>query len=216
MAVTAQPRLSKPKRRALPPHYSRVVGILKVLLPSIAAVLLGLVVAWPQLASRDDRFQLGFSNLDPKQVDTLSMLNARYFGTDETNRPFSVTADVATQADPNAVIVSLEAPKADMSLKDGSGIVMNSDVGYYRQKDQLLDLMGGVDVYHEGGYELHTTSARVDLAQGAAAGDDPVSGQGPFGRIEGQGFSLSDRGKTIIFTGKSKLVLTATKKKGKK
>jgi lipopolysaccharide export system protein LptC len=102
-----------------------------------------------------------------------------------------------------------------MSLKDGAGLVMNSEVGFYRQKDQLLDLMGGVDVYHEKGYEMHTATARVDLALGAASGDEPAHAQGPFGRIEGEGFTLAERGRTITFTGKAKLVLTPPKK-GKK
>jgi lipopolysaccharide export system protein LptC len=102
-----------------------------------------------------------------------------------------------------------------MTRKDGSGIIANADNGLFRQKDGTLDLVGHVDLFHDSGYEMHTNSARVIVGTGDAEGDDPTHGQGPVGTIEGEGFRLRERGRTIVFTGKSKAVLSAGKGKSK-
>lgn len=195
--------------------YSRFVGLMKVVLPATAAALLGLIVAWPRLAPRDQAFQIAFANFNVKTVDTLSMTNPRYFGTDNKNMPFTVTADVGTQVDPQTLVVALENPVADLTRKDGSGVVLNSDVGFFRQKDGTLDLMGHVDLYQDSGYEVHTDSARIEVGPGNATGDEPTHGRGPTGTIDGEGFRLWERGKTILFTGKAKAVLNVSKNKTK-
>jgi lipopolysaccharide export system protein LptC len=189
------------------PRYTRFVGMMKILLPSVAALLMGIVVIWPQISGRDERFRVSFSALSAKEVDALTMLNARFFGTDDRNQPFSVTADSATEASKGALAVELEAPKADLMANDGTWLALGADSGVYSRPSNTLDLIGNVNLYHDKGYELHTSSARADLKLGTAAGDDPVKGQGPFGTLESQGFRLYDRGSRINFLGKAKLVL---------
>jgi len=194
--------------------YSRFVALMKVMLPAFAAALLGLVFAWPKVASRDASFHLAFANFNIKAVDTLSMQNPHYFGTDNKNLPFTITADVATQVDPSNMVVSLENPVADLTRKGGASMLINSDTGFFRQKDDILDLLGHVDLFQDNGYEVHTNSVRVEVKQGNAVGDDPTKGNGPSGTIEGDGVRMWERGKTIMFTGKSKAVLYMAKPKG--
>jgi lipopolysaccharide export system protein LptC len=200
-------RISQPPRRTRPaPFYSRLVRIFKILLPLVAAAILGLLAVWPRLAGHDERFQLGFGSFE-REIDNLSMVNPRFFGLDRNNRPFAVTGDVATQADREGSSVTIESPRADIALRDGAGVLLNADLGYYRQKEQILDLVGGVDLYHERGFEMHTSSARVDMKGSMAWGDAPVEGQGSFGTITSQGFRVTEDGKIVHFTGKSHLVL---------
>jgi len=196
-------------------HYSRFVGLMKISLSAIAAALLGLMVVWPKLAPRDNAFKLAFADFNMKTVDTLSMQKPRYFGTDNNNLPFSITAQVATQTDPKDLTVSLENPVADFQQKSGSTVLVSADVGYFRQKDNTLDLLGHVDLYQDTGYEMHTNSARLDVKRGDASGDEAARVQGPAGTIEGEGFRLRERGRDIIFTGKAKalLISAADKKK---
>lgn len=191
----------------LRPRYSRFVNLMKVVLPAGAAALLGLLVVWPRLVPHRERDAVGFSQREAR-IDDLSVRNPRYFGTDEKNLPYTLTADVATQLDPGNMVVTLEKPVADLVRADGAGIIINSDIGFYRQHDDTLDLLGHVDMYRDDGYELHTASARVLVASGNASGDQPVQGQGPAGTLSGEGFTMRDRGRTIVFTGKSKAVLT--------
>jgi lipopolysaccharide export system protein LptC len=205
-AVT-RPLRPPPAPRALRPRYSRFVGLMKVVLPAVAAALLGLLVVWPRLSPQRQAPTVAFSQPDEARVDNLSVHNPKYYGTDEKNLPFTVTADVATQLDPKNMVVTLENPAADLVRADGKGMVINANVGFYRQSDDTLDLMGHVDLYRDDGYELHTEAARILVSKGKASGDQPVTGQGPAGQLSGEGFVMADRGRTITFTGKSKAVL---------
>lgn len=216
LRAEADPRPTPPRRRRPPDHpagaqahrrYSRFVGIMKVLLPSLAVVLLGLVVAWPRLSSDEDRFQIGFANISPQAVENLQMVNARYYGIDNRNHPFTVTADLAREEQPRSGIMVLERPKADFATRDGNGVYVEAARGYYHQKEQVLDLEGEVSLFHDEGYELHTEKARIDLVRSQAEGNVPVTGNGPQGRIQGQGFRIVDKGKQIIVLGRSGLSL---------
>jgi lipopolysaccharide export system protein LptC len=59
-----------------------------------------------------------------------------------------------------------------------------------------------------------TKTAHVDVSADTAEGHDPVSGRGPSGDIDAQGFRILDKGDTIIFTGKSDLLLKGSKPSG--
>jgi hypothetical protein len=81
----------------------------------------------------------------------------------------------------------------------------------YQSQAQLLDLFGDVNLVHENGTRFVTNTAHVDVAADSAVGNDPVTGHGPSGDITAQGFRVLDRGNTIVFTGKSNLLLKGTK-----
>ncbi len=149
----------------LRPRYSRFVGMMKVVLPAARGRLArpagGLAAPFAASAS----VPRSASRNASARIDTLSVRNPRYYGTDEKNLPFTITADVATQLDPSNIVVTLEKPVADLVRADGEGIVIDADIGFYRQHDDTLDLLGHVDLYRDDGYELHTASARILVGQ---------------------------------------------------
>jgi lipopolysaccharide export system protein LptC len=91
-------------------------------------------------------------------------------------------------------------------LKDGTWLVLTAASGVYERTAKTLDLTGAVTLFHDTGYEIRTQSARVDLEQGTAEGQEPVHGQGPFGDLQSEGFRMIGKGETIFLTGKSKVV----------
>ena len=189
--------------------YSRFANAMRIALPIFAGAIMILVVAWPQLVERPKRFALGVSKVTVNDSGGQQIINARFTGTDQEQRPFTITADTASQALKAGGVIDLAFPKADITLQSGVWIAVSAETGVYDKKSQVLDLKGAVTLFHDMGYELHTASARVELDRGEASGSDPVSGQGPFGRLNSNGFRILDRGKRLIFSGKSKLVLFA-------
>ncbi len=203
-------RRSVMENRARPKHlkwYSYFVQMMKFLLPTVALVLIGLVLAWPYLKTEDLKFRLSFAALTADQTEDPSMINPRYVGFDKDNQAFSITADLARKLTSESPNVELEMPKADITLKDGTWLVLTAETGIFRRTEKTLDLEGAVNLYHDSGFEVRTSRASIELDKGAARGTAPVRGQGPFGDLSGEGFYLIDKGKTIVFTGKSKLVI---------
>jgi len=64
-----------------------------------------------------------------------------------------------------------------------------------------------VTLYRDDGTTVTTDSASLDLKNGAAASSEPTHAEGPFGTLDAQGFTLTDKGTAIQFTGPARLVL---------
>ncbi len=188
-------------------RYSRFVGLMKWLLPSIAVALALLVVIWPYLGEQDRGLPLSFAAIKSSVSDKLFMTNARFLGADDRNQPYTVTADEVVQEANDQDLVQFVNPKADIQLDDGSWVALTAKRGMLRQSADLLSLDGGVDVFSDSGFEFRTDRVKVDLRTKIASGDAPVEGQGPLGVLNATGFTLDRNGRTIRFKGRVKLVI---------
>ena len=195
--------------------YGRFVGIMRVLLPTIATALIIIVALWPQLSDQQRRYSIAPTKVDEESTRMLTMVNGVYTGVDDKQRPFTLTAASASLTSSGWSDVNLTAPKADLLLKDGTWIAVTSEKGRYDRDSKMLELKGAVNLFHDSGYEFRTELAVVDMKAGDAHGSEPVEGQGPFGNLKAEGFVIHNRGERIEFTGKSKLILYATPSEGK-
>jgi len=192
-------------------RYSRRVAVLKRILPVVGVTLLALVAIWPRLVPLLDSVRFGLPVIDLREAHELRMLNPRYAGVDRFNRPFVVTSAIGRQAPDREDLMSLEHPRAEMTAHNGALIVVTAATAMYQSQAQLLDLFGDVNLVHENGTRFVTNTAHVDVAADTAVGYDPVTGHGPSGDVTAQGFRVFDKGDTIVFTGKSNLLLRGTK-----
>ncbi len=140
-------------------RYSNFVGLMKVLLPTVAAVLIALVVAWPLLSGRDEGVPISFADVELSGPETPLMSNARYLGTDARNRPFTVTADAVTQAAEDEDTIHFTAPKADMLLDSGAWVALTADRGTLHRATNTMVLDGAVNIFSDEGYEFRTAHA---------------------------------------------------------
>src|SRR5690606_5424142 len=165
--------IAAPGPRAAPPRfsgrnrYSLFVTSMKVMLPALAAGLVLLVVAWPQLMPDVSRSGFDFQKIARDQAKTLNMLNARYSGVDENNQPFNIAADLATQAPENEDLVELQHPKADILTTGGDRVALSARLGHYHREQETLDLAGKVHLIHGKGFDIVTEAATIDLKQGS-------------------------------------------------
>ena len=180
-------------------------------MPIIGVALLALVAIWPRLVPLLESVRFGFPVIDLREAHELRMLNPRYAGVDRENRPYVVTSAIGRQASNRDDLMSLERPRAEMTMHNGALVVVTAATAMYQSQAQLLDLFGDVNLVHENGTRFVTNTAHVDVAADSAVGNDPVTGHGPSGDITAQGFRVVDRGNTIVFTGKSNLLLKGTK-----
>jgi hypothetical protein len=188
-------------------RHSRRVALLKRVLPAIGVALLLLIAMWPRLAPLWDRMRLAFPAIDLREARQLRMMNPNYSGVDRLGRPFVVTAAVGRQVPDRQDLMSMEGPRAEMQIHRDLNIVVTAATGIYQSPVQLLDLFGQVTLVHQNGTRFVTDTARVDVANGAAEGSDPVAGQGPSGTVNAAGFKILGQGDRIIFTGKSDMLL---------
>jgi lipopolysaccharide export system protein LptC len=184
------------------------VGLAKRALPVAAAALLAVVALWPELSGDTDRARFSFHR-GAVVPEGGQLTDARYHGVDEHDRPYALTASLARQTGPERV--DLTDPKGDISLDGGAWMMMQSREGVFMQHDGVLDLSGDVLLYRDDGTQMHTASATMDLKSGAAAGSEMVHVEGPFGTLDAQGFTLTDRGGVVHFPGPGRLLLNGTR-----
>jgi len=199
-AASSAVRPSRPARQG-----SWLVRSLKIVLPALAIALTVLLFAWPELMQDAKTFRIGLLDNPGPQSGAMMMVNPRFSGVDGKNQPYTVTAETARQFADNEDLFHLELPKADITLNSGTWVALNADMGRYNSHDGVLDLEGTVSLFQDEGFEVVTEQARLNLETGIAEGDSPVRAQGPSGTLSSEGFRILDRGKRVIFKGRSHL-----------
>lgn len=223
MTATAKPESEKPAAgqkgsfwRPQPPQrekvaasvtqYSKFVSVMKIALPVAAVVLLLVVLGLPLLREQQERIRVAPAK--DANGRSLSMTNARYFGTDDKGQPYSVTADSVRQGTNNDKTIELDQPRAEITLNSGTAMNAAASAGVYDRDKQQIDLSGEVTLDQAQG-KLKTSQARIMLKDGSATGNAKVTGEGSFGTLEASGFSYNKNDKVIRFTGPSRLLLNS-------
>ncbi len=189
-------------------RHARFVGIMKLVLPLAAAALVALVVTWPYVASRNEAgLRLTFAKQSQDADGQITMLNARYVGTDRKAQPFTITAERATQEPGSPDRVEFAGINADITLAEGTWLALQSERGRYDRERQVLELLGGVALFSDDGYELRTENVTISLDERTASSDKALHAQGPLGLIEASGFRADDGGKRLRFLGPVRMTL---------
>jgi lipopolysaccharide export system protein LptC len=203
--------LSAPRPWPSPPRHPQrrrgLIDVLRVLLPAVALILIGLVLAWPQIMRSPG---IAVSMLAPDDADQsgrLRMDSPRYVGQTKKNRPYEVTAQSASLDPRKANIVHLDHPAADIALGDEGDVRLSAQDGTYDRNTQKLLLDGGIEVVTSSGYRFATPSARVNLAQGWVRGWQPIEGAGPRGKLSADRFEIENTGDILRFEGRVKVTV---------
>jgi lipopolysaccharide export system protein LptC len=183
-----------------------LITVTKWILPVGALALLALIALWPEIDHATNKARLAMAHISG-ELDAGKLVNARYNGVDEKGRPYTITAATARQVDPERV--ALTNPKGDITLENGTWLMLSARDGTFLQHLNQLDLVNDVTLYRDDGTTMHTASASIDVKAGAAAGSEPTHVEGPFGTLDAQGFTVMDKGTAIDFPGPAHVVLNA-------
>jgi lipopolysaccharide export system protein LptC len=210
LAVSEPPRETAPPvahPRAVPRALARrrrAVQFAKVVLPLVALILLSSIALWPEISRTIERGRATLHNLAMLKTSGVMRL-PRYRGYDAQNQPYMVTADTADHVGEGRY--DLANPRADITLHNGTWLQVQSKRGIYVQKADQLDLTRDVMLYRQDGTIMTSATATVDMRLGAVTSSDYTHAEGPFGRLDAEGFTLLDKGGLVQFHGPAKLVL---------
>lgn len=187
--------------------YSRFVQLMKLALISAAVMVLGVVLAWPQIGPQVESLT-DWTSLDPREADPRSLVNPRYMGVDDDNQPYELVAREAIEQRGNPDVVDLDQPQGDIVTNEGRWVSLRGNTGVYRKVEETLALRGDVVLYRDDGVEFYTEEADLDLNARNGEGHVPVWGRWSDGTIRSDdGFTLLDGGRVIHFKGRSYLLL---------
>ena len=115
---------------------------IKWLLPTVALLLLATIALWPEIDRLRGSVRVAYERMGG-EVGGATVTDARYRGVDEQGRPYTLTAATAEQVGPERI--NLTTLKADMTLADGTWLMLQSKHGVFLQHAHQLDLSHDVD-----------------------------------------------------------------------
>lgn len=183
------------------PTYSRMVRRLRIILPTIAVLTVGIVILWPKIHA----LFVEPTKTTPAERQA-KMVNGRYVGSDSHGRPYTVTYDSALQP-PGGGPIEMTNPTAELTLQNGHWVAVKAEQGRYDQQAGLIDLSGHVELFHDDGYRFTTEKAHVEFNKNLVWGERAVTGRGPRGEVVGRGFRVINNGDSIVITGPARLLL---------
>ncbi|MCP3053912.1 LPS export ABC transporter periplasmic protein LptC [Aurantimonas marianensis] len=185
-------------------RHSRLVRVLKIGLPAVAALIVafGVAVTWLSRSLPDNVSVANTSIADGRVV----MESPRMSGLDSNNRPYDLLAERAIQS-LNGGGVDLEKVTATVSVNDETTADITAESGNYDQATQKLLLRDGITVKTTSGISINLAAADIDLAKGTLNGEGPVAIDTPDQTVRSDTLTVSEGGKLLSFGGRVKMVL---------
>ena len=195
-----------PRHRSLL-RYTRIVRLLRWLLPLCALALAAFLLLWPTFNIIELPDVIPISGLEQPTAERSTMTNVRFLGTDSDGRPFTINAERAWHDSDRGETVFLEGVSGSIAVGEGEWTSLQANSGYFEQKSQALTLESSVQVTSSSGYRLESERVLIDLEKGMARSDAMVRGTGPSGDLEAEGFEVSDHGGKFTFSGDVEILL---------
>ncbi len=177
---------------------SRRVRRLRVLLPSIGALLFALVIG----ATIVTRISISLSIGDLKITsDGLAMDAPHLSGSDGKGRTYKVRAESAVQDLTDTRIIRLKNIEANVIQPDGSEAQLLADSGVYDSGAQMLVLKENIRLAKSDGSGGALSRAEINLNTGSLTSDSPVAFSSRLGKINAEKMGLEKNAGTVTFTG---------------
>jgi len=190
-------------------RYTRFVKHMKRLLSFSAFAVIFAVLAFFVVQRAPRELALSFEKMGTIEND-LAMTNPRLSGADAKGNPFVITAKEAVQDADNPKRYTLKTIEADMTTAQG-WVNARAGEGVVDMNAQTMDLTGGIDLFTDTGYELHTSTAAVDLRGNVVRGREPVNGQGPMGTMRADTFQYDRNAGLLTLAGRVGMTFSGKK-----
>ena len=199
-AMTTTSALSPRQRAALPGSgWDRMVTVVKIGLPLMAAILLATIVIWPLTSVQEFSFLLSKDKVAMSK-ERLRTDRALYRGETSKGQPFEIRALGAVQRSSAVPIVELSTLVADLHTVEGLSRV-TAPGGRYEMDHDLLIISGPVKLDSAAGYTLNGADVHVSLVDRTVTTDLPVTGTLPLGTFRANNLRANISGSRVQLGG---------------
>lgn len=176
--------------------HSRLVFLMRWLLPTLILAMLGLLGAFvvgQAVRAAAER---------PKEIpQEIRMVAPHFIGRDDQGRAFNLASRLAVRDDADMQRVYLSAPKLVLDVDTPQPKTMTADRGVYDEDTRMLRLIGHVRVDDSADSTVGTNEALVDTRAGTVTGVSGLAGSGPMGNIRANSYTASKSGVIVMHGG---------------
>lgn len=197
---------ARPDKKLVNRH-TRIVRFAKLFLPSLAAILIGLLLLFPTIHKDVRDFKLDITRPKKGELEKLHVEDTVFYITDKNNKVNNFIAQNIDETEPGSKLIKLTKPEGIIPLENGEWNTVKAPLGFFNQKNNLLRLDDDVEMFYSAGMAVHTTEAFFDFPNSKGYGSKPVSAQGVFGNLKAEGFEFSTADDILVFTGHSDITI---------
>lgn len=205
--------LATPKESPLS-HRAKIMRWIKIALPSMAALLIGLLIVMPGLQTESERLAIDVTRPKKGELEKLHMEQTSFYITDANNKVNNFNADNIDETEPGSKLLKLKNPSGILPNADNTWVNIQSPIGYYNQNTSLLRLLDGVELFYSNGATATSEEMFFDFKLSKAHSVKPTTVDGESGHIEAQGFEYYQDKDLLIFTGKTHITMPEERVKG--
>lgn len=207
-ARAAGPVMADPRARdrafARARRHSRRVRLLRILLPSLAVIVVAGFVGATQVSRTTDLSALGNIAIEDGKV---VMSNPKLEGVNRDNLPYSMTAERAVQDGLTGGPVRLEGIDARLPFDRSNYAQVDSASAIYDRERNTLVFDAETTVTTTSGLTATLQSAQLDIEKGDLTTSDPVAISLEGTDIAADGMTVVENGKVLIFEKRVKVAI---------
>ena len=188
-------------------RHSRFVRFAKLVLPSIAGILIALLMIFPSLHQDSRDFSLDITRPKKGELEKLHIENTVFYITDQNNKIHNFVASNIDETQPGSKLIKLTKPEGIMPLDDDTWVNIKSPQGFFNQNTNLLELQQNVEILYSEDMYIATEQAFFDFNSSQGYGNKPISGDGFIGKINSEGFEFTTKDDILIFKGHSDILI---------
>ncbi len=198
------------ERRAALDGWSRLVALLKVVLPLTALAILSMLFLISNRINPDEA--LPYAEVDVEaRLREPRMTAPTYAGTTNDGAALEITAAEARPEAEGRAGARASGVEARLTTPDGQRTDLRADTAQMSLSGGEITFTGDVRLDHSSGYRVRSDSMSARVKETDVQSATPVEAEGPGGRITAQSMRLSQAGDgsggyLLVFNGDVKLV----------
>ena len=173
----------------------------KLILPSVAAVLIGVLLVYPSIKKDSAEFELSITLPKKGELEKLHIENTVFYITDKDIKVNNFVASNIDETSPGSKLIKLLKPEGIIPLEQDHWVNIKAPSGLFNQTSNILELQQNVEIFYSEGMTLSTTSAFFDFNNSRGYGNQKVAGSGFMGNINSEGFEFLAKKHILIFNG---------------
>ncbi len=186
---------------------SRVLRFAKLVMPSIAALLIGLILILPNFKKENVVSKEDLTLPQKGELEKLHAEDASFSMTDADGKISSFTADSMDETSSMSKVIKIQNPKGKIPLKTEEKFVdIIANTGFFDQAKNTIRLEQNVKAVYDNQTTFETNEAEYDFNKAYGQGQKPIHAYGSWGKIWADGFSYDKNQEILYLNGKSKLI----------
>ena len=177
--------------------------LFKLVLPCIAAALLGVMVVMPNIKKS---VELTSDVTLPRkgEMEKLHIEKTEFNTVDSKNRVNKIVAEHVDELQPGSQKYKITKPQGKIPTDNGFADI-TADVGYFNQKNNVLDLQENVKAIVNGDTVITTTKATYNFDKEKGWGNSPVKAEGDWGTMTAEAFTYDKVKEILVLKGKHRI-----------